>query len=144
MEVAKVWHLPTREWPVVSGPIRHGHIESRQPTELVDEHGVVPVPQAQTLVEFHRRTGELSVVLVGVDSDAVREGQTLRSRKRWPCYSTVSVTQAGYGVEPGSIGTIVEVYGTAYEVEVSDSSGRTVFLGSVDDDGLELVEEWRP
>ncbi len=87
MEVAEVWDLPVREWPVVSGPVRTGRLESRQPTELVDEKGVVPVPSV--VVEYHSRTGQLNVVLVGVAKESVRPGQILRSRTRWPCYSTV-------------------------------------------------------
>lgn len=139
MEVAEVWDLPVREWPDVTGPVRTGRLESRQPTELVDEKGVVPVPSV--VVEYHSRTGQLSVVLVEVDKESVRPGQILRSRTRWPCYSTVRLTSTHQGIEMGATGTIVEVYGTAYEVEIDDEAGRVIFLGAIEDDDLELVEE---
>lgn len=48
---------------------------------------------------------------------------------------------AHHGVEMGATGTIVEVYSTAYEVEIDDEAGRVIFLGPIDDDDLELVEE---
>jgi hypothetical protein len=62
---------------------------------------------------------------------------------RWPQYARVRLVSdrlEADGVSRGSLGYIVEVYEDAYEVEVSDGSGRTVFLGAVPDIDLELVD----
>ena len=62
---------------------------------------------------------------------------------RWPNYAKVRFINdrlAFEGVARGTVGYIVEVYENAYEVEVSDASGATVFIGGVPDVDLELVE----
>ncbi len=141
MVVAEVWNVPEHDSPVVAGPVRRGRPEPGQHTELVDGEFVLPVPHTQ--VQVHPRTGEISFALRGLDRDAVRAGLTLRARTRWTCYSTVRFKTGRHGVPAGTLGTIVDVYGTAYEVEVADASGRTEFLAAVEDDELELVEDQR-
>jgi hypothetical protein len=42
---------------------------------------------------------------------------------------------SGSGVPPGARGTVLDVYeepALAYEIEVTDEEGRTLFLGAVD------------
>ncbi len=63
--------------------------------------------------------------------------------ERWPQYSKVRFINDrldSEGVARGTVGYIVEVYEDAYEVEVSDASGATLFIGSVSDADLELAE----
>lgn len=46
------------------------------------------------------------------------------------------------GVPPGAIGTVVDIHESpelAYEVEVVDSEGRTIFLGAVAPHDLEAT-----
>lgn len=93
-------------------------------------------------VEAHSSPGDLAVVLVGVLPSQVRSGQRLRKRERWPNYSRVRFVTGRYAAEGAPIGVtgyIIEVYGSAYEVEVSDSAGRTLFLGAVEDSDIEIV-----
>jgi Domain of unknown function (DUF4926) len=63
--------------------------------------------------------------------------------QRWPQYARVRFANDRFesqGVRRASVGYIVEVYADAYEVEISDESGSTVFLGAVADADLELAE----
>jgi hypothetical protein len=64
---------------------------------------------------------------------------------QWPNYSPVRFTSdahRGDGAPRGAKGYIVEVYDTAYEVEVSDpATGVTLFLGAVREEDLELLNE---
>ena len=61
---------------------------------------------------------------------------------RWPLYERVRFItdrHAAVGAALGSVGYIVEVYASAYEVEVSAADGSTLFsLGAVADDDLAL------
>ncbi|HEX3425600.1 MAG TPA: hypothetical protein VHT30_05675 [Acidimicrobiales bacterium] len=143
LEVREVFNIDGRAGPIVTGPLRRGALRSREATELVDRSGtVIPVPQ--TFVEIHSRPGELAVVLAGVDPKQVQAGQLLRKRDRWPCYSQVHFLTDEYlsqGAPKDAMGWIVEVYGNAYEVEVSDSDGSTLFLGAVTDEHLELLTD---
>jgi hypothetical protein len=141
MAVTKVWNLPSRGHPEVGGRVIHGEVVSGQPVELVDDQDVVPVPDIT--VEFHPRTGEMTVVLFHVDPAHVRPGQRLRAVTRWPEYATVRFTTDSYaasGIDRGSLGTIVSVHGTYYAVEATDRDQGT-FLGFVADRDLELVQE---
>ena len=63
--------------------------------------------------------------------------------RRWPRYARVRFVNdqlESHGVRRGAVGYIVEVYEHAYEIEISDESGRTVFLGAVADANLVLAE----
>ncbi len=140
MRVTKVWNLPVRGHPEVAGSILGGEVVSGQPVELVDELGVVPVPDIS--VEFHKVTGEMTIVLWGLDPGEVRPGQLLRAARRWPEHSMVRFAtdaHASSGAARGSLGTIVSVHGTYYAVE-GVATGQGVFLGSVADADLELVD----
>ena len=142
MDITQVFRIEGRGGPIVVGPVLSGRITSRDPTELVNPDGtVVPVPTMY--VEMHSRPGELAAVLVGVDPEAVKPGQRLRWRDRWPNYSPVIFVTDAYrddGAPIGSRGTIIEVYGDGYEVEVCDSTGRTLFLGAVADRDIEPAD----
>jgi hypothetical protein len=63
--------------------------------------------------------------------------------ERWPQYARVRFINDRFdseGVAHWTVGYILEVYEDAYEVEVSDASGTTVFIGGVPDVDLELAE----
>ena len=65
---------------------------------------------------------------------------------RWPQYAKVRFVNdrlESKGAPRGTVGYVVEVYEDAYEIEVSDASGCTIFLGSVPDVDLELAESTR-
>jgi hypothetical protein len=67
--------------------------------------------------------------------------------KRWPQYARVRFANDRFesqGVRRGSVGYIVEVYEDAYEVEISDESGCSVFLGAVADADLDLADPTNP
>ena len=66
---------------------------------------------------------------------------------RWPLFSTIRFLTSRHtasGAAAGTLGTIIEVYGTGYEVEVCDDEGWTLFLGSVADEDIELVRSPPP
>ena len=59
----------------------------------------------------------------------------------WPQYSIISVATSNHipdGANPGDLGVIVEVYPDAYEIEITDSSGRAQFLGAIAHDDVEF------
>ena len=73
---------------------------------------------------------------VGVD---LRDGSKRSSPlERWPLFAKVEFLPNDLGVNPGSIGYILEDYGSAYEVEASAPDGSTLWIGGVDDRYLVL------
>ena len=51
------------------------------------------------------------------------------------------------GVDVGAVGTILEIHALpslAYEVEVADGRGRTIWIGAVDARQVELVQRHHP
>ena len=80
MEIQQVLKVADWSSPVVTGRIRQGVLEPREPTELVDGAEVVAVPQ--TFLDPNQPPGVLGVVLYGLVAAQVRPGQVLRHRQR--------------------------------------------------------------
>ena len=78
------------------------------------------------------------VVGVGVVTEEVEGTQNLPGR--WPCYSAVRLRDGVEGAQAGSVGTILQVYEDAYEVEIEDGDGQTLYLAAIADDHLELLD----
>jgi len=126
--------------PEITGEVLVGELAEWQATELHDGTRIVPVPG--TLPERDSLTGELRVVLFGLDMSDAHPGQELWAAMRWPQFSTVRFVNDDHredGAPRGTEGTILDVGGTAYNIEVTDLDGTSPFVDWVRDGDLELV-----